>query len=219
MRVPVAPGVKVMLIMQLFPAFTDVQGLFEMLKSFKFVPPIDAPETLRVAVPVFCTVTFCAELVLPTNCPEKVRGDGDNVAAAAGPLPVRLTVCGLFPALSVIVSVPVRVPDTVGVNVTLMVQLPFAATEVPHVLFGVAKSPEVAMLVIVTALLVKLLSVTDCGELVVLRAWPVKLRLFGFTETDAVLRETVSRAKSVQTLRKSVQALKLNATEVMFAPD
>ena len=51
------------------------------------------------------------------------------------PLPVRLTVWGLLPALSVMVRVPVRVPVTVGVKVTLMVQLPPAATDVPQVLF------------------------------------------------------------------------------------
>ena len=49
-------------------------------------------------------------------------------------MPVRLTVCGLPVALSVTVIVPGCVPVAVGVNVTLIVQLAPAATEVPQVL-------------------------------------------------------------------------------------
>jgi hypothetical protein len=50
------------------------------------------------------------------------------------PVPVRLTLCGLLAALSVKVIAPVRVPTAVGVKVTLIVQLPAAATNVPQVL-------------------------------------------------------------------------------------
>ena len=49
-------------------------------------------------------------------------------------MPVRLMLCGLLAALSVMVIAPVRVPVAVGVKVTLMVQLPAAATNVPQVL-------------------------------------------------------------------------------------
>ena len=41
----------------------------------------------------------------------------------ATPVPLRVTVWGLPEALSVMVTVPVRVPAAVGVNVTLMVQV------------------------------------------------------------------------------------------------
>ena len=54
-------------------------------------------------------------------------------------MPVRLTVCGLFVALSVTLSVAVRLPGAAGLNVTLIVQLPFAATELPQ-LFVCTKS-------------------------------------------------------------------------------
>jgi len=47
----------------------------------------------------------------------------DSGAVGAVPVPVNGTVCGLPPALSVIVSVPARAPSTVGVNVTLIVQV------------------------------------------------------------------------------------------------
>ena len=48
------------------------------------------------------------------------------------PVPERLTVCGLPLALSVTISVPVREPTAVGVKVTLMAQLEFAASELPQ---------------------------------------------------------------------------------------
>ena len=50
------------------------------------------------------------------------------------PVPVRLTMCGLPAALSVIVTAPVWVPVSVGVNLTLILQLDPAATDEPHVL-------------------------------------------------------------------------------------
>jgi hypothetical protein len=49
-------------------------------------------------------------------------------------VPVRLTMCGLPAALSVILTAPVRVPVAVGVNLTVILQLDPAATDEPHVL-------------------------------------------------------------------------------------
>jgi hypothetical protein len=53
------------------------------------------------------------------------------------PVPLSVTVC-VLPAtlllLSVMVKEAVRLPEAVGVNVTLRVQLELAATELPHVL-------------------------------------------------------------------------------------
>ena len=57
---------------------------------------------------------------------------GKKVKSA--PAPVRPTVCGLPLALSVIVSVPVRLPLVVGVKVTFTVHEAFAATLVPQLL-------------------------------------------------------------------------------------
>ena len=59
--------------------------------------------------------------------------------AGATPVPVRLTLCGLPLALSVRMRAALRVPLAVGVKVTLIVQLPPAATLDPHVLVS-AKS-------------------------------------------------------------------------------
>ena len=50
------------------------------------------------------------------------------------PVPVRLAVCGLFLALSVMVRVPFRVPVAVGLKATLIVHLAPGATLVPQVL-------------------------------------------------------------------------------------
>jgi hypothetical protein len=87
----------------------------------------------NVVLPVFVSVTVCAALVVPTFCPTNVRLVGDKLTADAIPVPVRPTVWGLPLALSEIVMAPVRVPIAVGVNVTLIVQLPLAATDAPQV--------------------------------------------------------------------------------------
>ncbi len=56
------------------------------------------------------------------------------------PVPVRLTVCGLLLALSLMFMVAVRVPVACGVNVTEIVHLALLATLLPQVLVS-AKSP------------------------------------------------------------------------------
>ena len=57
------------------------------------------------------------------------------------PVPTSATVCGDALALSVIVSMPVRLPATIGVKVTEIVQFPPAVKLDPQVLVS-AKSPE-----------------------------------------------------------------------------
>lgn len=59
-----------------------------------------------------------------------------------------MTVCGLLLALSDTIIVPAKVPVAVGVNVALIAQLFFAATEVPQVLVC-EKLPVTTMLLIV----------------------------------------------------------------------
>ena len=69
-------------------------------------------------------LTVFDELVVLICWMLKVRLVGDRLTVVAPPLvpvPVRLTVCGLPLALSVIVIVPFCAPVAVGVNVTLMV--------------------------------------------------------------------------------------------------
>ena len=68
--------------------------------------------------------------------------------------------------MSVIVMAPVRVPVTVGVNLTLIAQFPPAATELPRLSVS-AKSPLAEIPVIVKAAEPVLVSVTVCAALVV----------------------------------------------------
>ena len=68
-RVPVAVGLKVTLIVQFAPAATLVPQVFVCEKSPLFVPAIAMPEPLKVSValPVFVSVMFCEALVVPTG--------------------------------------------------------------------------------------------------------------------------------------------------------
>ena len=68
-------------------------------------------------------VTLWAALVVPTSWLANVRLAGESTAAAAIPLPLRATVCGLPLALSVTDRVPLRVPVAVGLKLTLILQL------------------------------------------------------------------------------------------------
>jgi hypothetical protein len=106
-----------------------------------------------------------AALVSPTGSLENVRLVGDTVTAAE-PVPLRLTVCGLFAALSVKVREPLRVPVVVGEKVTPTAQFAPAAMLVPQVLLAMAKSPVAAMLVKLRAMGISLVSVTDLALLV-----------------------------------------------------
>src|SRR5438046_10468938 len=79
---------------------------------------------LSAAPPVLVSATACAALVVPTVWLPKLRLDGDKLpAAGVFPTPVRLTLCGLPLALSVRLSVPLRVPAAAGVKGTLIAQL------------------------------------------------------------------------------------------------
>ena len=80
----------------------------------------------------------------------KVRLVAVRLTAGPLPVPVRLTVCGLPVALSVMITAAVRIPGAEGENLTLIVQLPPAATELAQVLVCVkslASVPVTAMLV------------------------------------------------------------------------
>jgi len=71
------------------------------------------------------------ELVFPTTTVWKFRLVLENVRDS--PLPVRLTICGLPVALSVMVSDPVCVSGKLGAKVTVKMQLSPAATVEPQV--------------------------------------------------------------------------------------
>jgi hypothetical protein len=90
------------------------------LLTLKVTPRPDVAVALAVAVPPTAMV-LGEKLIVPM------------VWAKATPVPLKLTLCGLPVALLVIVIAPVRVPATVGVKVTLIVQLAPAASVDPQV--------------------------------------------------------------------------------------
>ena len=97
-----------------------------------------------------------------------LRFDGTDT-----PLPLKLTECGLPAASLVIVTAPVKLPEVVGLNVTLMVQLIADVSVVPQ--FPVtAKSPLATMPVILRRVPLVLVSITVCAALVVPEVWLVK---------------------------------------------
>ena len=75
------------------------------------------------------------------------------------PVPLKLTVCGLPLALSLTLSVPVRVPLAVGLKPTVIEHPDPAATDLPQLLVSL-KSPLTVTLLIWRAAALLLVSVT-----------------------------------------------------------
>jgi len=160
-RVPVAApeavGVKVTPTVQVVPAATLVpQVLLEMPKG----PLVAMPENVSDPLWLLVNVTDLAELVEPTAAVLKLRDEADSVTGAL-PVPLRLTVCGLVAAPSVKVRAPGAAPSAIGVKVTPTLQLPPAATLVPQVLLAIANGPVATMLLMLSAVLIRLVTVTE----------------------------------------------------------
>jgi len=129
-RFPVAVGVKVTLIVQCAPAARLKLLAGHVLVSAK--SPLLAPlrailEIVNGPVPLFVSVTVWAALAVVINWPAKVRVSGESVTTGTTPVPVRDTLCGLPVALSVMLTLAVRLPVAVGLKVTLIVQFAPAA--------------------------------------------------------------------------------------------
>ena len=98
------------------------------------------------------------------------------------PLPDKLTACGLPLALSLMLSEAVSLPLAVGVNVTLIVQLAPAASELPQVLVwakALALAPVIATLVMLNVAVPLFVRVTVEAALLVPTAWLLKETLVG----------------------------------------
>jgi hypothetical protein len=102
------------------------------------------------------------------------------------PVPVNEMVVGLFAALLVTVTDPVRVPLAVGLNVTLIVQLAPAARLDPHV-FVCAKSPLATIELIAAAAFPVFCTVTVCAALVAPTVVLPNVRLDGLVESVALV--------------------------------
>ena len=83
-RVPVAVGLKVTLMVQFAPAARPVPQVLVCAKSPLFVP-LSAIELMESAkLPLFVSVTVCAALTVPMAGLVKVRLAGFKLAAGAG---------------------------------------------------------------------------------------------------------------------------------------
>jgi hypothetical protein len=224
LRDPPAVGVKVTEIVHVPAATIEAPQVLVWLKS-----PL-AAMLLMVsgADPVLVSVTVCATPLVFTNWLPKLRLVGaKDTAGAVVPVPLSVTVCGLPPALSVIVTLPLRVPPTVGVKVTEIVHVPAAAIEAPQVLLWL-KSPLAAMLLIVSAADPVLVSVTVWAALLVFTNWLPKLRLVGEKDTAGAvvpvpLRATVcglplALSVTVTLPLRKPDAVGLKVTEIVHVP-
>jgi len=98
------------------------------------VPVIPTLVMVNVALPPFVRVTLRAVLVVPSAWFPNDRLVEESVTDATVPVPDRLTVCGLPVALSAMLTEAVSALAREGLKVTLIVQVPPAATELPQVL-------------------------------------------------------------------------------------
>jgi hypothetical protein len=168
--VPTPVGVKVTATMHDPDAATgfEVEQVIPELAIAKG-PVMAIAVKLRLELPVLVTVIVCAGLLVPTGSEGKVGG-ADKLTAAPVPVPVRLTLCGLVKALSVIVKVALRAPIALGVKVTLIAQVVPAAKLEPQV-FVSWKSPEFVpvtpMLEMARLRLPGFESVADCAMLII----------------------------------------------------
>jgi hypothetical protein len=114
---PAVVGANVTVKVVLAPALIDFGAVRLVVKP---VPETVAAVILRVALPVFVSVTVWLEL-LPTATLPKATGDGliVIVACVAVPDPLKLIGNGDPGALLVIDTLPVALPAVVGANVTV----------------------------------------------------------------------------------------------------
>ena len=84
-------------------------------------------------LPLLLSVMVCAALAIFTVWLLNIRLEGTSEMVGNWPVPVKLTVCGLLGALSVMVRLAVCVPPAEGVKVTLTVQFAPAAKLSGHV--------------------------------------------------------------------------------------
>ncbi len=141
-RFPAAVGVKVTLIVHEAPAAIEMPQPLVCAKS-----PEAAIEAMDSApLPPLDSVTDCAGEVEPMSRVGNVRVDGDRLTLGASTIPVpdSAIACGLPEALLATETAPVRTPAAVGLNVTVTVQDPPAATDAPQELVC-AKSPDAEM--------------------------------------------------------------------------
>ena len=86
------------------------------------------------ALPWLVRVIGCTALVVPRVWEPKLRLVLVRAATGAPPVPVRLTACGLPARETAMFTAAVKVPEVVGVNVTVTVHVALAANELGQLL-------------------------------------------------------------------------------------
>jgi len=108
---------------QLAPAASGPPQVFVCEKSPALVPPTKTLMIVALTVLVFVTVTvWAADGLPPTAMLPNDKVAGSTVSVGATPVPLSVTVCGLFGAVSVMISDPLCAPAEVGLNCTWMGQ-------------------------------------------------------------------------------------------------
>jgi len=167
-REPRAEGVKVTEIAQVAPD-PNVPGDNGQVDVCAKLPVLEMPAIVRGTVWLFLRVTFFVALAVPITWAPKERLALVKLTASA-PVPVNCAVCGE------------REPVTLGVKVTEIVQLVFAASvagEIGHVEVC-AKFPETEIPLIVRGVVWVLLRTKLSAVLVVCTTQVPKAKLEGF---------------------------------------
>ena len=155
----------------------------EAVESVPHVAPLHPAPVRAQFTPLFCE-SFCnvalKDCVPMLACTVAVPGETFTTIAGATAVPTRLRVCGLPGALSVMISEAERVPLPVGVNITLITQVAFAASDVAQVLVSeksLLLAPPMVMLVMLSGPLPLFVSARVCAIDAVPIVWLVNARL------------------------------------------
>jgi len=124
-RLPLAAGVKVTLMVQLAPPATEPPQVLVCAKSLALAPVSAMLVMFSVVPPLFVSVAAWALLVLPSAWLANVMLGGDKFAVGcATPVPdSEMLIVEFHQVLVTIDRVPVTLPPTAGANSTLKVAL------------------------------------------------------------------------------------------------
>jgi hypothetical protein len=121
LRLPLAAGVNVTVMVQLAPAAREAPQLFDWPKLVAFVPVTEMLVMVSAAVPPFDRVIGSDVADVPISVPGNASGFGLSAACGVGaavPVPVKVMVCGEPLALSATESVAVKPVVEAGVKLT-----------------------------------------------------------------------------------------------------
>ena len=115
-RAPEAPGVNRIVIVQLFPAASEVLHVLASVKSLASFPVKAMLVMVKAVLPVLVRVTSRGELVMVAGSSPNAKLEGETLAVAPeAELMVTVRVAVPVPLLLVALSVTEEVPAAVGV--------------------------------------------------------------------------------------------------------